>query len=197
MTDKERYLFRRENGLCALCGKQVETDGCYCRECKAKNLEQRHKNVDYFRNSGLCTRCGQRKAFGNFKRCELCLEKSTLYLISHSNPEKQRLYAKQRRSKKKANGICAGCSNPAVPGRTRCQRHLNLEKMYSRKRRVYSTRDWRQEWLEKGLCKVCGSAEFVPGKKVCERCYSNCLAALEKAREKSSWNLGHNGDLFI
>lgn len=49
--------------------------------------------------------------------------------------------------KKKANGICAGCSNPAVPGRTRCQRHLNLEKMYSRKRRVYSTRDWRQEWL--------------------------------------------------
>jgi len=50
--------------------------------------------------------------------------------------------------RKISEGQCANCPSPAVPGKRRCQQHLDFHKKEEQERRRYRAKN--------GLCKICG-----------------------------------------
>ena len=88
---KETRSFYREHHICTQCGKNkvFGSERC-CPECRAKmalyrkplTSEQKIRTNDHRRvlykarkDSGICTRCGKRKASPGRSKCGICLEK--------------------------------------------------------------------------------------------------------------------------
>lgn len=78
-NQKQRYEFFKEKGLCCACGCENDTDGVYCKMCRAtrKFNKKEIRNMRY--EQGLCTNCGSKKNeddvndLGNpFKTCKKC-----------------------------------------------------------------------------------------------------------------------------
>lgn len=74
---KARYQRLREAGICYTCGKKpVYREYSRCYECYIKNLlgqrRRREASKKYYKEQGLCLRCGGRRAEG-FMFCETCL----------------------------------------------------------------------------------------------------------------------------
>ena len=60
---RDRYKFRRENGLCTDCGKPVYRNHARCYEHflreKRKDRERQEKKKKHWRELGLCFHCGK------------------------------------------------------------------------------------------------------------------------------------------
>lgn len=92
---KEEREWRRKNHLCTKCGKNAVPSGeCTCPECRANSAlyrpkitqNQKDRYNERFRKqqndlyqerleTGMCTRCGERKAADGRKKCYMCLAK--------------------------------------------------------------------------------------------------------------------------
>jgi hypothetical protein len=69
-------------------------------------------------------------------------------------------YAKRRREKLKALGLCVICKKQAIPGQTMCQKHREQFREYSKRR--------RREHITKGLCSLCSKPLAKNSKCFCE-----------------------------
>lgn len=187
MTSKERYHYRKENGLCVNCGKTVKDGSVLCQKCHDYRLKYQREAQELYRSMGFC-KCG-RERFGNLKSCEYCLEKKASTSIP---PSLHRKRSRESYIRKKEMGICVRCSLPAVNGLICCEKHRKESIIKSRrqyyKNKVYNTGpNIHQQWALNGRCYCCGSYDMQSGKKLCKSCYAKCLINLKKAQAASPW----------
>lgn len=125
---RENRAFWRKMGICPECGKnKLFGDEKVCPECRAYraeyrathpiSAEQKKRDKERFRkqqkalyqerkNTGICTRCGKRKAMPGKTKCGICLEKDA---------EQKRMKTLRNGSVKeyrKENHLCYTCGLP-------------------------------------------------------------------------------------
>lgn len=138
----------QEHGICPRCGKNdLFGDEKNCPECAAKKYEatmrrrgklgKEHYNsqhnewarIEHQRriSEGICTRCGKRKAYGGYKTCGICREKTRNY--------KRRKHGKPDRGERCNQGLCYFCDSPIKEGYKVCEKHyqMNVDKARSQK----------------------------------------------------------------
>lgn len=123
---RENKIFYRENGICPVCGKELLIgDEKQCISCRQKAYERRKPLTDEqkerygkrFRErqkslyreraeSGICTKCGKRKAYIGKKKCKICLDKDA---EMHRKRTDNRKNIKEYR---KENHLCYHCGEP-------------------------------------------------------------------------------------
>ena len=72
---KGTYYYRKANGLCTDCGKEIEPERkgkTTCEACKEKNTKEAQETREFRRMLGLCPRCGKNKLIGDEKNCPEC-----------------------------------------------------------------------------------------------------------------------------
>ena len=126
--NRETRDFCRKNGICTVCHKEkVFGEERICPECLVKNEmwrkplseEQKDRYEKSFRKqqnslyqerkaSGICTRCGKRKAMPGKAKCGICLEKDA------EMHRKQRFDRPNIREERIKNQLCLWCGNPAT-----------------------------------------------------------------------------------
>lgn len=153
----------------------------------------------WYKEHGICTRCGQRKAFHGHVYCEVCMEKSVnksarYRLEHHEKYLKSQAESRQKlRARRKAEGKCIQCGRPAVEGQTLCAacRAVNRErsKQYRRDKYGYNGGSSAvfQKRIAEGKCMFCGEPQE-PGYGFCARHLAAIRENMKKAQEaKGSW----------
>ena len=114
-------------------------DETICPECRAKSVNNSLKNREkdeynaYQRNwskstyqkrkeSGICTRCGKRKATQGLTTCAMCR--------ARDNETRRIRKGFSDRSDRSKIGLCYFCDNPVKKGYKVCEKHyqMNIEK---------------------------------------------------------------------
>ena len=136
---REHRQWYLSHKICPRCGKNdLMGDETICPECRAKEVNNSLKNRDretynaYHnqwaksayqkrKESGICTRCGKRKATHGYVTCAIC---------RHRDNEKRkiRLGTSDRREHVE-KGLCFFCDNPVKEGYKVCEKHywMNIE----------------------------------------------------------------------
>lgn len=77
--NKQTYEYYKEKGLCCACGCENDTDGVYCKMCRATRKFNKKEIRSMRYEQGLCTNCGAKMEdddvnhLGNkFKTCKKC-----------------------------------------------------------------------------------------------------------------------------
>lgn len=200
---KDLTKYRRENGLCYMCGKPKDReDRKACTECRERINKQRRDNCNYRASKGYCNRCGKYKVFGDEKRCPECRAKETS--IQNRYREKNhdkyvnahRLARNLQYAKNKEKGLCR-CGRELIDGFktcSKCRERVREYQRIAREKRGCLTKDQMQDRANKGLCFKCGG----PVKKglnnrmekyrVCESCFDTATKNLENARNNINQN---------
>ena len=182
---EEWYIRRKTQRLCVRCGQPAENGKAHCQKCLDMARESGRELREMYDRAGLCS-CG-RERFGNFKHCEICLERQASMYIP---PELSQKYRKDSYARKKAAGICVRCNQPVLDGHTMCEKHIKeerirgLRKYY--KNKVYNTKpNQHVQWAADGRCFNCGSYDMQKGKKLCKSCYATRMITIKKAQAAS------------
>lgn len=184
---EEWYMRRKAQGFCVRCGQPAEDGKAHCRKCLDMARESGRELREMYVRSGLCF-CG-RERFGNFKHCEICLERQASVYVPR---ELSRKYCKDSYARKKAVGICVRCNQPVLDGHTMCEKHIKEERIRCRrkyyKHKVYKTKpNQHVQWAADGRCFNCGSYDMQEGKKLCKSCYATRMISIKKAQAASPW----------
>ena len=157
--------------------------------------ERRGKaNRAYYLSRGMCPNCGgKRPVKPGTTLCFDCHEKRNTRdrRRMESETEEQRAvrleyhrrYNAERTRMTQEKGLCGKCGKPALPGKRLCLDCLVKSRQRDEKRRIEKSKTGlpHSTFVAFGLCGVCGSDDLQEGKKVCKRCYANCLSSLKKA----------------
>lgn len=140
------------------------------------NAEREKARRDDWRKRGICTQCGKRPAFGDYRRCEYCIERDTMksYRWRQQNRDQINAKAKLRRQREIAEGKCPSCHRPNTGQRITCPRCL----AYMHRRYV---RNYTPKIRPDGMCMRC-ERQAMPGMKLCEIHRALAAAAGEKGR---------------
>lgn len=76
-------------------------------------------------------------------------------------------YMKQFRRAQIAKGLCAQCNEPLVPGHTFCERHLQMIRD--------STKKKREQRKQAKQCIMCGKPTEIPGRSYCSSCVKRAV----------------------
>lgn len=97
----------------------------------------------YWIEHGLCQHCGRQKDDQKYKTCKRCRENSKRYnelyktVDGVSRKEYVREYARERRERLTAEGLCYVCGkNPVIKGRRICEDCAEKARIYDKKRRA-------------------------------------------------------------
>lgn len=114
-------------------------------DARAKKRAREAERYQWLKTHGYCVKYGSEKAFGGRVCCADCLYKMQMRAIQYaeSSPDaeerrkrhnaRQAEWARQRRARRKAAGICVCCGKrEALDGRTRCERCTYLERARGR-----------------------------------------------------------------
>lgn len=197
LTQKEitqRFRKRRkEQGLCLKCGRPLDRNGTYCKECRKvltdENTERRH----WYQDNGICPRCGKNDLFGDEKVCPECNAKAYEIIMrsrerlgkEHYNNQHNE-WARNNHQKRIEQGVCTRCGKrKADSGYKTCG--ICRAKTRNYKRIKYGKPD-RNERYKQGLCYFCDNP-IKAGYKVCEKHYQMNIDKLnsencKKNREK-------------
>lgn len=130
-----------------------------------------------WRRDGICTRCGKRPAFGNYKRCEYCIESEGVRNYEWQAKNREKINARRREMRQEAldEGRCVHCFKPNPdPTRKTCPKCRAAEH-----RRF--VRDYIPKVRPEGICIRC-DRPVEPGWKLCEVHRATAAAAGEKGR---------------
>lgn len=169
---QNRIRKAKENNTCPNCGKEMDRDGFYCKECVVKRSKYISDKRKDFKEMGLCPRCGNVELFGDEKQCPECSAKQYANIIrtrdrQHYN-QLHREWSRKTHSEMIENGICTRCrKRKADYGYKTCGICRNELREY--KRIKYGKPD-RQERYKQGLCFFCDNPLKI-GYKVCEKHY--------------------------
>jgi hypothetical protein len=142
-----------------------------------------------WRREGTCTRCGKRPAFGNYKRCEYCIETEDVRGYEYQAKNRERINARRRelRLEAEAEGRCIHCfKENSDPSRKTCPACRAAE-------RARYLRRYTPKVRPEGVCLRCDRA-VEPGRKLCEVHRAFAAAAGEKGRaaqdrQRHPWRL--------
>ena len=177
---KTTYLRRKAEGLCTVCGGEIEADRkgrATCFKCKEKNRQDKLADKEFRRKLGLCPRCGKNKLYGDERNCLECRVVNAKYDTrdrkSREYRDLQNATMKRLRAQRKEQGICTTCGKNNTDGV-----HSNCE--YCRaKKRIYNIdyrrlnrppKTQREIYDEQGLCIYCGKPRK-DGYKLCNEHY--------------------------
>jgi len=139
------------------------------KERKLKNaLHQREKREER-KSLGLCY-CGRPPSPG-LLCCEMCLREAREY--TKKNKTKISQYGRERRQRKRLQGVCFGCDRLAEDEMSFCRRCLDIRNRSSSQR--------TKKRLDLGLCKFCSKLRDDPNKQQCQECR---LKITKRGREK-------------
>lgn len=140
---KKYQKIRKLHGLCNTgCGRPREQDRASCSPCLVKAKTNSKARVERLKQMGLCTSCSEPAAPDRLK-CIKCLELD-----------------KQRRDRRKANGLCNGCT-AVLPHDTttiycdRCKENVKKKKL---------------ERERQSICNLACGRPVEEGKKKCKKC---------------------------
>lgn len=144
---KSRYERLHSQGLCVICGKEMDRDGVYCSVCLIKEREEHRKNREFYLKMGICIQCRKEKIFGDEKRCVECRAKNQTHYEEYFKNQTQEYYdrrnaGQRRRSKAKRdwcreNGICTYCTKrKTMDGYLRCPICRENDKIKSKNYRL-------------------------------------------------------------
>jgi len=199
---KEQRAKRRAGGLCSECDQpampflsrcekhhKLHKDHMQSEEYKIKQKEKvKQRKADRIAK-GLCTNCLNPALPGLL----MCAEHNA----THKQNQRKKLekleaagklkehrsilagLRKELTAKRKAEGLCVTCGEPAVVGYTRCQEHRDKHHAIEVKKR--SSR------LEAGLCIMCGEKPHVADGQQCDVCLLKRTAA-NLWGSKSRWH---------
>lgn len=185
---RERYIFRRSNGLCVDCGEKAVENRCRCVECGERNRDALKDEYWFFVKMGICTKCGKYTAAPGRRKCEVCLAKDA---ESHMKKREakgngnsnHKEYLKRRREEAKKNGICRSClKRKAMPGWSMCHECASKNRRKLRELHREQGHVTYTEAIENGLCTCCRHERSTHG-KLCDDCYEKSLIKLEKAMQ--------------
>ena len=173
MSQKEaqkRFIQKRKDkGLCILCGEPLDRQGVHCKKCREKINKETKKTREFYKQNGICPRCGKNEILGDEKMCPEC--KARTYETVMKNRDKDhynkthREWSKKEYQKRIEAGICTRCGKrDADKGYRTCG--LCREKD-TNKRRIRNYKQPREDRIKQGLCYFCDNP-VVDGLKVCE-----------------------------
>lgn len=151
--EREHRQWYLSHKICPRCGKNdLMGDETICPECRAKSVNNSLKNREkdeynvYQRNwskstyqkrkeSGICTRCGKRKATQGLTTCAMCR--------ARDNETRRIRKGFSDRSDRSKIGLCYFCDNPVKKGYKVCEKHyqMNIEKA-EKGRQTQATQDY-------------------------------------------------------
>jgi predicted nucleic acid-binding Zn ribbon protein len=160
---KELYHYRREHGLCTLCGRKVDEDRAMCRECREEKngYRRRYAKKKRFerREQGLCTVCGKPLEEENVRVCKECRTERSKQRAKNS--ESLNAYRRNKTKEYKERGLCVYCgTRKAREGKVACEECA--EKMNAKNRENY------RRMQKMGMC-ACGNRLFGQ-EKTCPEC---------------------------
>lgn len=140
IVTRERRQWYLSHKICPRCGKNdLMGDETICPECRAKSVNNSLKNrkKDEYnayhkewakstyqkrKESGICTRCGKRKAPEGYFKCSVCRAKD--------NETRRIREGTSEQSERIEKGLCYFCGNPVKKGYKVCEKHyqMNIEK---------------------------------------------------------------------
>lgn len=181
MTEKERYLYRKKQGLCVKCGKEKNIPNVLCENClemQAKNRKEiKQRFVEKRIANKICVDCGKPNDSENNKYyCKACSEKKR-----KSNRETYRAY--------QDNKVCPMCKVNNLVGDEKICIECNLKSAERQEKLRQDNPDYyndisrisnqklRTKRKENGLCVGCGN-------KLSDFRYSNCARCREKNSQK-------------
>ena len=174
---RENYQYYVRNGRCPKCGgKNPVMEGKHvCRECALRLSEQRHARRIFYKESGLCSRCGKPlPEDSRFLQCEDCRGYFGAYYK----------FNKARYERLKDECKCVKCGEWAEPGRTMCRKCLDDHRAYEKsygEAFLEKRRKRRQERIAAGLCIDCGRPTD-EGHTRCKRCRDMRMDSTRKYR---------------
>lgn len=119
MNRKELYEKRKANNQCTNCGAVLRgrRGKTLCYKCSDTHLKYLNASIIFYKEYGLCPRCGKNKLFGSEKNCPECRAQQTNYRnkIIKENPEYRenvRKNSKERYYYRKENHLCVDCGTP-------------------------------------------------------------------------------------
>ncbi len=190
---------RIAEGLCSECGGILDTDGKTCSRCRKKWKERR----DWYKSHGICPYCMKERLFGDEGRCPECRAKiaegQSKWRKNRTDSEMAEYRAKgnaQKRKKeneRKAEGMCTRCGKRrAKQGYVKCDICLGKFREYSKrhydaKRYIKNGGILRKEYVENGLCYICGQPLDRDG-GACVRCTERIRENLKKRGKGTHWD---------
>ena len=135
----------------------------------------------FFREHGICTKCGKEKVFCGHSVCPECLEKENERKRNRVISDEERIRRNQRKKERyyenKSNGLCVNCNRRATPGTIYC---VDCRIRGRRSNEQWALKSGRKKGYEEaGLCIRCGG-ERTDGRKLCAAC-------LEKQRDSMAY----------
>ena len=185
---RERYIFRRSNGLCVDCGEEAVENRCRCVECAERNKDTLKDEYWFFVKMGICTKCGKYTAAPGRRKCEVCLAKDAeshmkMREAKGKGNSNHKEYLKRRREEAKKQGICRSClKRKVMPGWSMCHECASKNRRKLRKLHESQGHISYTEAVENGLCTCCRRERSTHG-KLCDTCYEKSLIKLEKAMQ--------------
>lgn len=172
MTRKERYYFRKDNGICVDCGKNpAQPNRVRCEECAERARVWTNEDRAALVKMGICPKCRKNPISGYSKMCEECREKFYDYEDTHGITR-----IKSANQVAKEKGLCIKCgARKPVQGKTKCAicAKKDASRMREYRKRKSGCYIERCERYSYGLCWFCGKP-VAPGYKVCEEHREMC-----------------------
>ena len=165
-----------------MSGQQKRFYSPFYMESKEQARKRSKETYDWYKEHGICAKCGQHDAVPGRVCCELCLVNEAIASAKYraNTPEKDedrrvkmRARHNERRQEHKDAGICVLCNKPATHG-VYCIDHwvVNARKNQERYRKKNPIK--RSERTAYGLCYFCGKPAL-QGKKSCKECRDRIL----------------------
>lgn len=143
---------------------------------KSRSLEYYY----WYKSAGICVKCKQENA----EKGIFCLKcrMDERQRKKKKYPEKMKTYMRELKAKRKAEHICVKCGRPLPSWDKRVSCGICRAKENAHKREV-SQKQGRIPLYFRGdgeHCAICFKPVETKGKKLCNRCYNNCIANLAK-----------------
>lgn len=189
MTARQRLYYKRKNaGLCVDCGGQTDGGRRLCAACEEKRKTYVNETRAFFKNIGLCPRCGRNVIFKGESTCPECKAQNTIGAQKRRDKDRKAYnaqmaeYHKSEYAEKKKQGICPRCGKKKTNGSyvwCKTCRYKTSQKRNERKARTEAPKISRNERYKLGLCYFCDNP-VKPGYKCCEK---HCQMNAEKGKK--------------
>lgn len=176
--------------MCLKCGNPLDREGIYCAECRRVINSGQHDRREWYREHGICPRCGKNDIMGDEGMCPECRARS--YEVNMRSRERlgkdhynatHSQWARNEHQRRIAEGICTRCGKRKADGGYKtCG--ICRERDRNKKLMKYGKPD-RKDRAAQGLCFFCDNP-IKDGYKVCEKHYQMCIAHLDDERCKKA-----------
>lgn len=130
----------------------------------------------WYKEHGICVRCGQEKADKGHTRCLQCrfidIDNQISYKERHKETyaEYQKQYQRNLRAYRKEHGLCQQCGKPTNNGHVFCTEHLATRRVRQQNRQREKGVMPRELMGNGKFCYFCGKPVANKGDKCCPKC---------------------------